>query len=175
MPDTTLKQAIKEAYASVHPGGVVELLTLEIRHPAISPPIRAVLDGQDWTLTLEATAPLEANQPVLFQAYAFSVQRPAIEEDALPELVIVIDNVSQEIENQITAAAYSGQKASCTFRAYLNIDTTGPQNDPPMHLTITHIEATDFRITARAGFADITNKHFPGEDYTSARFPGLVR
>jgi hypothetical protein len=175
MPDTTLKQAIKEAYASVYPGGVVELLTIEIRHASFTTPIRCVVDGQAWTLTLEDTAPVDAGAAVSFEPYPFEVTRPSVEENALPELAIAITNVTGEIEDQVRAAAYSGTKAQVTFRVYLSTDTSGPQNDPPMHLTITHIEADDFRVTARASFADIANKQFPGEDYTAARFPGLVR
>lgn len=174
MPDPTLKEALAEAYASA-PTDVVELLTIELRHSAFAQPIRVVLDNVDHTLTLEASAPQDAGQAVLWQGYPFSVERPEVTDVAAPELVIEIDNVSREIEANIRASLATREKVAATFRVYLSTDPTGPQNDPPMHLTLHHIKANDLRVTARAGFGDIATRHFPSEDYTTERFPGLVR
>jgi hypothetical protein len=174
VPDPTYKAALAEAYASA-PANVVELVTIELRHPAFADPIRVVLDDADHMLTLEASAPANPGQSVLWQAFSFSVERPEISENAAPELVIEMDNVSREIEANIRASLATREKVQATFRVYLSTDPSGPQNDPPMHLTVHHIKATDLRVTARAGFGDIATRHFPAEDYTTERFPGLVR
>ena len=57
---------------------------------------------------------------------------------------------------------------------YLSTDLTGPQNDPPLSMTIFSITATPMRIRATCGMADINNKRFPGEEYSAEAFPGLV-
>lgn len=174
MPDASLSQAIKEAYAAA-PSGVVILHTLEFRHPAFTAPIRVVLDHADHTCTLEAAAPLDGGQPVLFVGYAFDITLPEVDDGAAPEATIAIDNVSPEIEDSISAALATTDKVQVTYRPYLSTDLSAPAMNPPLTLTVTHISADQFRLTARAQLGDYANKAFPGEDYTATRFPGLVR
>ena len=52
-------------------------------------------------------------------------------------------------------------------------DTAGPQNDPPMSMVINTIEADVFKVTARAGFADLSKTAFPRKTYTLDQFPSL--
>lgn len=174
MPNASLKEAIKEAYA-LAPTGVVILNTLEFRHPAFTQPIRCVLDYQNLTATLEADAPVDAGQAVEFVAYAFDMTLPPVDESARPEILIVIDNVSREITDQLDAAAELPDKIELTYRPYLSTDTSAPQMDPPLHLVVTEVDADNARITARGTFGDYSNKRFPAEDYSTARFPGLAR
>lgn len=173
MPDSTLKQAIREAYAAA-PANVVIYHTLEIRHPSFSTPIRVVRDVADLTATLESSAPLDAGTAVLWLGFAFDLVPPEVSAAGSPLMTIEIDNVSREILVNIEAAMSSPDLCKATYRAYLSSDLSGPQNDPPMHLTIFTIAVTPLRIRATAGFTDITNKRFPGEDYDAERFPGLI-
>ena len=172
MPDPALSQAIREAYAAA-PTDEVILHTLELNHSAFTQPIRVVRDHVDLTATLESTAPVDPGAPVTFVAYAFEIEPPQID-GPRPEVTIRIDNVSREITRNIEAAAVSGQPLTLIYRPYLSTDTSGPQMDPPLYLTVTDIQADIWSVTARATFADLGNKRFPGEDYTSERFPGLV-
>ena len=71
MPDSTLSQALKEAYAAA-PTSQIVYHTLEIYHPAFTQPIRVVRDFVDLAATLEATAPRNASQTVTGNA-AFDV------------------------------------------------------------------------------------------------------
>lgn len=186
MPDSSLKQAIKEAYASA-PVDAVTLATIELRHSAFvdaqsnPAPLRVIADHRDWTGRLENTAPLNAGEFVNFTAYAFEVTFPSVEDGAQPELQLKIDNVAQDILKQIELAAVSDEAVQLTARLFLSTDIdvngyfNGPQNDPPLHLVVNFIKADVFTITANASFSDMSNKAFPGEDYTAARFPGLVR
>lgn len=180
MPDSSLSAAIKEAYASA-PQGEVILHTLEFRHPSfvdeVNQPtaIRVVMDHADLEAMLEADAPLNPGEYVTFIAFAFDFSLPEIQQSAVPEITITIDNVSQEIERNLALAVASPYKIEVTYRPFLSTDLTGPQMDPPLTLTVTHIEANDFQVTARATFSDMANKAFPGEDYTAERFPGMVR
>jgi len=54
VPDSTLSQALKEAYASA-PSDLVIYHTLELRHPSFTSPIRVVRDYADLVATLEVS------------------------------------------------------------------------------------------------------------------------
>ncbi|MEW6314125.1 MAG: DUF1833 family protein [Pseudomonadota bacterium] len=173
MPDPTLSQAIAEAYASA-PAGEIILHTLEIRHPSFVAPIRVVRDHKDWTFTLEAGAPLDAGLAVLFTAFAFDFKLPEVSTSASPEVEISIDNVSTEILGYLDAATQTADKIEVTYRPYLSSAPTVPQMVPPLTLTVREITADVFRVTAVAGFGDLANRRFPGENYDTQRFPGLI-
>ena len=63
MPDFSLEDALKEAYASA-PASEVILHTLELRHPSFTQPIRVVRDHAEFTCFLEADAPEEGTPKV---------------------------------------------------------------------------------------------------------------
>lgn len=180
MPDPSLSEAIKEAYA-VAQVTVIHIHTLEIRHPLFvdnlgaPAPIRVVLDDTAFVGTLEATAPINPGAAVTFVPFEFNLVMPTINDQGNPELTITMDNVTTEIEQSLAAACNSGQKAEATYRVYTNLNTNVPQNNPPMHLTVDYAKATDGDVTARASFGDFVNKAYPNENYNRKRFPGLAR
>jgi hypothetical protein len=173
MPDSALAAAIKEAYAAAPVDDVI-YHTLEIRHSTFATPIRVVRDLVDLDATLEATAPEDAATEVSFLGYAFDIVPPEVSTGGSPQLVIEIDNVSRDILASIEGAMGSTDLLTVIYRAFLASDLTGPQNDPPMTLTIFQINATPLRIRAVAGFQDIVNKRFPAGEYTAESFPGLT-
>lgn len=173
MPDSTLSQALKEAYAAA-PSNLVIYHTLELRHPAFTTPIRVVRDHADLTATLEASAPVDAGQPVTFVRFAFDFTKPEVSAAGVPQLVIEIDNVSRQIVANIEAALGTTDLVQATYREYISSDLSGPQNDPPIHMTIMSITADVFRVSAVAGFPDLVNRRFPTTEYDSETFPGLV-
>jgi hypothetical protein len=173
MTDTTLSQAIREAYASA-PADQVIYHTLELRHPAFSAPIRVVRDWADLTATLEASAPADPGASVTFVRFAFDFTKPEVSASGVPQLTIEIDNVDRAIVANIEAALSSTDMVQATYREYLSSDLTGPQNDPPIHMTIMSITADVFRVKAVAGFPDLINRRFPTTEYDSETFPGLV-
>lgn len=167
MPDSTLSQAIKEAYASA-PADVVTYDTIELSHPAFTQPIYVVNDWADLTATLETGA------PVTFIRFAFRLVRPEVTPTGVPQLTLEIDNVSRDILVNVQAAMASTDKVTLRYRQYLSTDLSGPQNDPPLEMTITSIRADVFKVTATAGFGDVNNKRFPNREYTAEEWPGLV-
>lgn len=173
MPDFTLADALKEAYASA-PVDEVILHTLELRHPSFTTPIRVVRDHQELTATLEADAPEDPSTAVTFSPFAFDFILPEVAKSSTPEIEIRIDNVTGELVPYLDAAAQSGDLIEVTYRPYLASDLTAPQMDPPLTLVIRHISADVFGVRARAGFADLANRKFPAEIYDAERFPGLV-
>lgn len=167
MPDTTLSQAIKEAYASA-PSDVVVYHTLEINHPAFDQPIYVVRDWQDLN------AQLEDGTPVTFLRFAFNLVKPEVSSTGVPQCTIEIDNCSREILANVQLAMGSTSLITVTYREYISTDLSGPQNDPPMTMVLSNITADVFKIRATASFGDLNNKRFPNEEYTAERFPGLV-
>ena len=180
MPDPSLSQAIKEAYAAA-PSDVVILHTLELRHPAFVDDdgnvtaIRVVRDHADLTARLEPGAPLDGGVMVTFVALAFDLSLPTIDTAPVPEITVTLDNVSREIVWHLDAAVATQDKIEITYRPYLSADLEGPQMDPPITLVLTVVEANALQITGRARMLDIGNKAFPAEIYTAKRFPGLAR
>lgn len=173
MPDATLSQAIREAYAAA-PAGVIVYATLELYHPAWSVPIRVVQDRVDLIATLEASAPRDANQAVTFTAFGFEVTRPEVGPGGTPQVTVEIDNVSREVVANIFAAQGNLNLLTVIYREFLSTDLTGPQNNPPLSLTVLSISADVFRVRATCGFTDVANKKFPREEYSAERFPGLI-
>lgn len=167
MPDSTLSQALKEAYAAA-PADVVIYHTLEINHPAFSAPIYVVRDFEDLN------AQLENGAPVTFIRYAFDLVKPEVSATGVPQCTVEIDNVSRDILANVQLAMTSTELITMTYREYLSTDLTGPQNDPPMTMVLSNISADVFKVRATASFGDLNNKRFPNEEYTAERFPGLV-
>ncbi len=173
MPDSTLSQAIKEAYASA-PSNVVIYHTLELRHPAFTTPIRVVRDYEDLVATLEASAPVDPSTAVTFIRFAFDFTKPEVSASGVPQLTIEIDNVDRTIIANIEAAMTTSDMVQATYREYLSSDLTSPQNDPPIHMTIMSISADVFKVKATAGFPDLMNRRFPTDEYSSEVYPGLL-
>ena len=172
MPDSSLKEAIREAYASA-PSGEIELLTIELNHPAFTEPLRVVRDNVKLTARLEDTAPENPGEMVDFLPYSFDLGLPEKDEYGKPQITITIDNVGKDIMNYVEAAARTRYKIDVIYRAYLESDTSGPQNDPPMVMQADSITATTKNITLVAGFADLSSRVFPKQTYNLEQFPSL--
>lgn len=180
MPNATLSQALREAYAAA-PADVVILHTLELRHPTFLDDegepmaIRVVRDNQDLTARLEVGAPLDAGEMVTFIAMGFDLELPPVDTSPVPEISITLDNVSREIVRHLDGAAESQDVIEVTYRPYLSTDLEGPQMEPPITLVLTEVSADVFRVTGRARMLDVGNKAFPAETYSASTFPGLTR
>ena len=173
MPDSTLKQAIKEAYAAA-PDNVIIYHTLEFRHPSFTTPIRVVRDYTDLTATLEASAPVDAGQAVTFVRFAFNLVKPEVSATGVPQCTIEIDNVSRDIVANIEASLSSTSPISVTYREFISSDLSGPQNDPPITMSLLSVTADTFKVKAVAGFPDLVNRRFPTKEYDAETFSGLV-
>lgn len=167
MPDSTLSQALKEAYAAA-PSDVVIYHTLALDHPAFVSPIYVVNDWADLNATLEDST------PVTFLRFAFRLALPETTPNSIPEISVEIDNVSRDILANVQLAMQSTSLITITYRQYLSSDLSGPQNDPPLTMTLTSIKADVFKVSATAGFGNLNNKRFPPREYTAEDFPGLV-
>ena len=174
MPDPVLSQAIKEAYA-VAPANDIIFYTVELRHTAFTAPIRLVLNNEDIQATLEATAPENPSELVDFIHMQFRLGKPELDDTSSPQLTLEIDNVSTEIEENIALAIESTSPVEVTYREFLFSDLSGPQNDPPLHMEVSTIKATDSVVSAVCSFGSFANRRFPNQLYTVERFPQLAR
>ena len=168
MVNRTLSEALKEAYASADTDEVV-YHTLEINHPVFSEPIYVVRDWDDLN------ARLENGRMVTFIRYAFDLTKPDVTTDGVPQCTFEIDNISREITTNIQLATESSDAITVTYREYISSDLSGPQNNPPLVMTLSNISADAFRVKATASFGNLANKRFPTEEYTVERFPSLAR
>jgi len=85
-----------------------------------------------------------------------------------------MDNVDRLIIANIEAAILTTDLVQVTYREYLSSDLTGPQNNPPLSMTIMSVTADVFKITAKAGFPNLMNRRFPSTEYSTEIFPGLA-
>lgn len=172
MPDTTMSDALKEAYASAP--DVPTVHTLEFRHETLTEPIRLALWNSAWTAYLEADAPANPGEEVTFAAYRLDFKKPKISSDGVPVMSITIDNISRVIGEALGAATRSSSPVQMTYREYLSNDTSGPQNDPPTTLEVIDATADLMLVTITCGVESLMNRKFPYDTYTAQRFPGLV-
>lgn len=175
MPDPALSAAIREAYATA-PVNEVIYHTLELWHPAFTHPVRVVCDREALDARIEATAARNAGEIATFIAFAFDIQPPDQSSEGVPQCTIEIDNVSGEIIEQINLANTRPEPIVAIYREYLSsaLDD-GPENDPPMELSVISATADAFRIRAVAGFPNLINKRFPNRFYDLETFPGLAQ
>lgn len=173
MPDTTLSEALREAYASA-PSHIVIYHTIELRHPAFTTPIRVVRNNANLVARLESSAPENPGEQVEFVAFSFDFTKPEISTSGVPQVVLEIDNVDRAIVANIEAAMAGTDLIKVTYREYISTDLMAPQNDPPLHMTILTISADVFRVRCTAGFANLVNYRFPRTEYDADVFPGLV-
>lgn len=166
MPNTTLQDALKEAYA-VAPAQQIILHTLEIRQTGVQSPIYIVRDRK------ELVATTEESEDVTFQPCGFQFSLPPENEEGFRSLNIAMDNVKRIVTPFITAAKSQRVPVEAIYRPYLSTDLTRPQMDPPLLLYLKDLSVTGPQVTGRATFQDLVNKRFPLELYTRYRFPTL--
>lgn len=171
--------ALKEAYA-VAPSNVVILETIELRHPAFLDEsnnviaLRFVNDFQDLTATLEATAPMNPGQAVVFTRFAFEPELPDVNNSGPVQLKLRICNATKEILQYAREAAKTPSKLYVTYRIYLNTDTSQPHSRPYTFVG-SSVETPDIAtVQLVCSLPNLSNKKFPAENYTARRYPGLV-
>ncbi len=166
MPNTTLQEAIKEAFVCA-PADKVILDTLEIRQPSVQPPILLVRSRT------ELAAYDENGVPRLFRPSSFGFTLPAANEEGYRSLSLTIDNVGHEATQFIYTALSAPVAVEVVYRPYLSTDLSAPQMIPPITLFLKDLEVNAVQITAKATFMDVVNQKFPSELYTTLRFPGF--
>ena len=174
------EEALAEAYASA-PVDEVALHTLEIYHPTFkddsgNPTAIRIVNGYDsYTLRLEADALLNPGEYVEWTGMAFELELSGFDEGKVPYIKVAIQNVTREITRYLETAIETLDPISITYRPYLASDPSGPQMNPPLHMTLSKVKVDVFQATGQATLEDVHNWPFPNRKYTPNDFPGLAR
>lgn len=166
MPNPSLQDAIKEAYA-LAPAQQVILDTLEIRQTGVQDPVY-IVRSRKGIVALDEDGNSRTFLPVGFQ---FAL--PPENEEGFRSLNISIDNIGRQVSDFIETAKSERVPVEVIYRPYLSDDLSQPQMIPPLVLYLKDIQVTTSQVTGRATFMDLVNKKFPTELYTRARFPSL--
>lgn len=171
--------AWEEAEASVAPD-VVVYQTVEILHPAFTDlikgafSVRAVAETtEDQIFRLENGAPLNGGEDVEFKAIPFTSELPEIVEGKTPECAFSIDNVGEELQPYLEAAAQIRADMICVLRQYRSDDHTEPCFGP-MFFVIKNVTVSGAKITGTAKIDDLSNRKFPNRFYNMAEYKALT-
>jgi uncharacterized protein DUF1833 len=168
-------EAIAAAMA-VAPEDEIILETLEFNHPAFVDdlghvvPVRVVNDHVDLQAYLESGGGLAT-----FKACYFKFARPEESTDSsMPEVAIQVDNVAKILIPYLKVAVKSRVPITMIWRPYLLSDLSGPHMLPVLTLQLRNVNCDMNSVSATAGFVDLANRRFPGNEYSSKLFPGLT-
>lgn len=175
----------KEAIAEVMASGDMEseiVETLEFRHPLIIgedgevTPIRVLLGETDMQFRLEADAPVNAGEMVLFQKAQFEITGSEMGENKEPKMVLSIGAVNGQIVGYLEVANTSPEPVDVTYRQFLYSEPeSGPIIDPVWNMELSEVDVNEFVATGTIALTDMHNAPFPLTTYTPSRFKGLVR
>lgn len=166
MPNPSLQDAIKEAYA-IAPSNKVIIDTLEIRQGDVQDPIYIVKSPRSLT------AFDENGEEIEFRPAGFTFTLPSETEEGFKSLNIAVDNIDRAVSDFINAAKSSEEPVEVIYRPYMADDLSAPQMIPPLVLYLKDIQVNEFQVVGRATFMDLVNQKFPSEYYTRLRFPSL--
>jgi hypothetical protein len=165
---------------------VIALDTIELRHPAFVgedgvtlAAARVVNDSDPLKVTLEADAPMNAGEQVIFTECRFEMTLPESNSPGTPTCQIAVENVGQKLMDPIEQAVTMPKAIEITYREVLvpSDDDTAPGEIGVVidGLTLRRANVTPLRVTGTAGFDDDLNVPFPRKPYTAQEYGGLVR
>ncbi len=182
---TPYSDNLREFIFSNQPG-LVALDTLEFNHPGFldddnqPTAARVVNDNDDFYGELEAGAPMNAGEVVMFNKGRFEVTLPESNSPGLPSCQIAVDNVGRLLMEPLEQAVAIPAPIMITYRQWLASSTAALDEPGELGVVIDgmslrRVNASELRITGTAGFEDDLNTPFPRKNYTREEYPGLVR
>jgi hypothetical protein len=168
MPNSALKNAIKEAYA-LAPTNVCILETLEFYNAGGGGHIYLVKDRISHNMKIEGGV------TKTFEAAPFRLALPKVSDGGLQELSISIDNIDRSISDYLKLTKSLQTVTTIKYRPYLSTDLDNPQMDPPLTLYVVSSSINTFEAKILASFLNFQNKKFPSASqyYSRSRFPSL--
>lgn len=171
--------AWEEAEAS-NPPTVKVYNTLELIHPAfvdtvLGPfSVRAVTGvHDDMTFKLEAGAPLNSGESVVFKAINFYSQVPEFSEGQTPSCDVVVDNVGEEIIPYLENVVGTRANLTSIWRQYRSDNLDEPCFGP-VTFQLKKVKATMTRLQGTAMLDNLSNRKFPNKLFTFEEYPGLL-
>lgn len=168
MPDSSLTDALKEAYAHATANPILD--TIELTHPDYAGAARFVNNFESFTGYADATG----SSTLTFQPLAFRFALPQNDDGGISRLEITLDNVSNELYPLLDAVTLSQEPLQITYRPYIvGTGTQRPARDPHIVFDIVDVRATVTSLTLSASFRDYNNLPFPNRFYALDEFPAL--
>lgn len=157
---TSLNEDLKTLYASS--GVDVILPTLTFSHGAWDSDYYIVRDFNDLVANLENSGP-----EVTFQKFAFNINGPSKNTSGSQYLTIQLDNANRQLMDLLDQAITDVNRLPIrvTYRIYISSDTSGPQNDPPLTLSLRKVMVDNLRISGTAEITNLVNTKFPSQLY----------
>lgn len=173
-----LSQALKKAAATA-PVDYAVLWAYELYHPSMAEPVRVVNNFVAIDAALESDAPRNPGEYVHFMASAIRVSRPPEgDQSDAPQINIDIDNVSSVLTEALRVARstpeFALQKWELIERIYCSNDLTGPDQLPPMSVTLTNVAYDAITATLTASQGDPVNVGIPRETFKPEQYVGLA-
>jgi hypothetical protein len=169
-----MSEALAQAYASA-PEDEIILDALEFYHPNWAVPVRIVNAHSEVRAFLEASAPRNALQEVVFRPVNFSIQlSQESESNRIPDLSITVGNVGLILTEYLEKLASSPVRIELICRRYLSSDLTAPAINPPKIFNVNTASANLQNVTFRASINLLSNSKFPKIEYTAKDFRQLV-
>ena len=110
---------------------------------------------------------------VTFIPLNISATRPSLTTDSVPELTVNCDGIDETLIDFCHSANASRLETVVTLRLYNAAALTAPMEAQPISFTAGTITLTELQLQIKATFANIKNKRFPLDRYTTAEFPAL--
>lgn len=151
-----------------------EIRTLELWHPDFSQVYRFANEYNDFTGTLESTAPRNSGEEVTFTAATLLIKEPSERGDTDQVISVTVgatDDVLAEMLDSITGTGYLSQ-IEVIYRKYYSGDVSQPAV-PALYLYASGVNfdnATSATLTVED--TDLAVKR-SGALYTLEEFPGL--
>lgn len=169
----SMLSAEMQAAYNTAPAGAVIYHTIEINHAEFDDPVRLVANSEDdLTATLEATAPVDAGDEVVFSAVPFTFIEPGFGDDGPTPAKVKISNVSGQIAAIMKLTRAGDSAVTIIYRSYRSGYLTSPGQ------VIAGLELKE--VSIRAGFAegdiafpDIETQNFPAVVYDVDNYPAL--
>jgi hypothetical protein len=135
-------------------------------------PIRAVQNTEDMTFRLDAGAPLNAGQDVLFRGIPFGIDYPRIDKLGV-EAPIWLDNVNREVGKYLEPATKLNEPVIVIFRGYLLSDPTTVGHGP-FRLQLANVKRKGARLEGSLTISDPSKQRVMREIFDQVRFPSLM-
>lgn len=170
-----LTDAEKQAYARVGLN-IAQVWGIELRHSTFPSHVRIVNHYSDITHTLEATAPVQPGQAVVFTAVAFHFKEPTISDEPVENLSAQVDGVTGLLQPYLATANQTAEPIEATIREILyDVATSSVLHAPSVwHLRVTRSVETMESVLIEMGRLNSANQIFPNLFYTPASNPGLL-
>ncbi len=176
----SLSEALLEA-ATYAPVSRAMLNTFELWHASMSAPVRVVVDEQPLSAVLEADAPRNPGEDVVFMASRVTHEIPEESDQAQsPEIILRVDNVTGYIADALRIARSHTDPAirdspwQLIERVYASDDLTAPHILPVFKVTVRRIVMQGPTAVLTAAYRDSVNTSIPAITFTPERYPGLL-